>query len=285
VVPSASVGSSERASAWSGQGGIVQFVDLHAAEHSWEISPGAAVHGYGFNGQVPGPVIEATVGDRLLVQFSNGTDRPSALVWHAPSMAFTPLSTSPPHWVLPGGTDRAEQTLRQPGAFLYRATSQPDNPNVLGGLYGVLLVKGPAEPVVDEERVLVVHHAANPDQRRTSGPAIGRPGPLGLLINGVRHVSVGMRAGTRERWRILNIAADIQLQLTLPPLPARATGRADCCRNGRAALVPLVTTLPAAGSNLEIGPFTRSQQVSLDAVIAGDGPASHYRQLLTCQVI
>ena len=101
MIPSTPAGSSDPASSWSGHGGIVQVVDLHAAEHSWEVSPGAAVHGYGFNGQVPGPVIEATVGDRLLVQFSNGMDQPSALVWESPSVAATPLSTSAPHWVRP----------------------------------------------------------------------------------------------------------------------------------------------------------------------------------------
>jgi len=91
VIPFTPAGSSDRASSWSRDGGIVQFVDLHAAEHSWEISPGVGVHGYGFNGQVPGPVIEATVGDRLLVQFSNGMDQPSTLVWDAPSVAAAPL--------------------------------------------------------------------------------------------------------------------------------------------------------------------------------------------------
>ena len=118
MIPSTPTGSSDPASSWSGPGGIVQVVDLHAAEHSWEVSPGAAVHGYGFNGQVPGPVIEATVGDRLLVQFSNGMDQPSALVWESPSVAATPLSTSAPHWVLPGESQQSEHTLTQPGRLL-----------------------------------------------------------------------------------------------------------------------------------------------------------------------
>ena len=116
------------------------------------------MHGYGFNGQVPGPVIEARVGDRLLVQFSNGMDQPSALVWESPSVAATPLSTSTPHWVLPGESQQSEHTLTQPGAFLYSATSPPHTPSMLDGLYGVLLVTGPGEPLVDEERIFVVHH-------------------------------------------------------------------------------------------------------------------------------
>ena len=289
MIPSTPAGSSDPASSWSGHGGIVQVVDLHAAEHSWEVSPGAAVHGYGFNGQVPGPVIEATVGDRLLVQFSNGMDQPSALVWESPSVAATPLSTSAPHWVLPGGSQQSEHTLTQPGAFLYWATSQPHTPSMLGGLYGVLLVTGPAEPVVDEERILVVHHAelnaAHRDETQHAAPVIGRPGPLLLLINGVRHAAIDMRAGSRERWRILNAATDVQLRLSLPPRPAQIAGRHDCRRSCSDLLVPPASTLSAAGLDVQIGPFARGQQVTLDAVLAGDGPARQHRQLLTCQVI
>ena len=140
MIPSTPTGSSDPSASWSGPGGIVQVVDLHAGEHSWEVSPGAAVHGYGFNGQVPGPVIEARVGDRLLVQFSNGMDQPSTLVWESSSAAATPLSTSAPHWVLPGESQQFEHPLTQPGAFLYWATSPPHTPSMLDGLYGVLLV-------------------------------------------------------------------------------------------------------------------------------------------------
>ena len=285
MTPSTPTGSSDRASSRSGDGGIVQFVDLHAAEHSWEVSPGAALHGYGFNGQVPGPVIEAIVGDRLLVQFSNGLDQPSTLMWEAPSVAATPMSTTAPHWVAPGESHQSEHTLAHPGAFLYRATSQPHTRNPLGGLYGVLLVKGPAEPVVDEERILVVHHAeldaANRVETQHPAPAIGRPGPPLLLINGVRHASIEMRAGSLERWRILNAAADVQLRLCRPPPPVRTTGR-DGHRRNCSELEPHATTLPA-GRDLQIGPFARSQQVTLGAVFAG--PTRQDRQLLTCQVI
>ncbi|HEX6277551.1 MAG TPA: hypothetical protein VFZ53_31120, partial [Polyangiaceae bacterium] len=33
-------------------------VDLEARETEWEIAPGSIVAGYGYNGRVPGPVIE-----------------------------------------------------------------------------------------------------------------------------------------------------------------------------------------------------------------------------------
>lgn len=289
MIPSIPVASSDPASSWSGHGGIAQVVDLHAAEHSWEVCPGTVVHGYGFNGQVPGPVIEAAVGDRLLVQFSNSMDQPSVLVWESWSMTTTPLSTSTPRWVHPGGSQQLECTLTQPGASLYWATSQPDTPHTQGGLYGVLLVRGQAEPVVDEERILVVHQvelkAAHQEEIQLSAAVLGRPGPLLLLVNGMRRASIEMRAGSRERWRILNAAADVRLRLSLPPGPAQTAGRDDGRPSISDLVVPPASTLFVPRLDVQIGPFPESQQVSLDAVLAGDGPARQKHRLLTCQIV
>ena len=288
MISSTPTGPSDPSASWSGPGGIVQVVDLHAGEHSWEVSPGAVVHGYGFNGQVPGPVIEARVGDRLLVQFSNGMDQPSTLVWESSSVAATPLSPAAPHWVLPGESQQFEHPLTQPGAYLYWATSPPHTPSMPDGLYGVLLVRDPGEARDDEERILVVHHAqlnaADQDEAPPPAPAVGRPGPLLLLINGVRHAAIDMSAGSRERWRILNAATDVQLRLSLPPRPAQTAGREDCRPDCSDLLVPPASTLSAAGLDVQIGPFTRGQQVSLDAVFAANCPAREDRQLLSCQV-
>ena len=296
MIPSTPAGSPDPAPCWSGHGGIVQVVDLHAGEHFWEVSRGVSVHGYGFNWQVPGPVIEASVGDRLLIQFSNGMDQPSALVWESPSVAVTPLSTSTLHWVVPGGRHRYEFTLTRPGAFLYRATSPPHTPSMLDGLYGVLLVTGPGEPHVDEERIFVVHHAqltaAHRDKTQHGAPLtqhgaplMGWPGPSVLLIDGVRHASIDMRAGSRERWRILNAATDVQLRLSMPSRPARIDAGRDCRRRTSDLPVPPTTTLSAAGMDVQIGPFARGEQVSLDAVLVADGPLWQHLQLLTCRVI
>lgn len=289
MTPSTPAGSSGRASSWSGDGGILQVVDLQAAEHTWEVSPGTALHGYGFNRQVPGPVIEATVGDRLLVQFSNDMDQTSALVWESPSVGAVPLNTSAPHWVLPGGSQQSEVALTEAGAFLYRAISQSHTANTMGGLYGVLLVRGPGEAPDDEERILVVHNAEvnaiDQDEAPPPAPAVGRPDPLLLLINGVRHAAIDMSAGSREHWRILNAAEDVQLRLSLPPRPARRAAGDACRRSCSDLLVPPASTLSASGLDVQIGPFTRGQRISLDAVFAENGSARQDWQLISCQVI
>jgi FtsP/CotA-like multicopper oxidase with cupredoxin domain len=44
---------------------IVEY-DLTASEFNWEIKPGKNITAWGFNNQVPGPVLRAKKGDTLV---------------------------------------------------------------------------------------------------------------------------------------------------------------------------------------------------------------------------
>ena len=59
--------------------GIAVRVDLEARETDWEFVPGHATGAWGFNGQVPGPVIEARVGDVLEVRLKNSLPEPTTI--------------------------------------------------------------------------------------------------------------------------------------------------------------------------------------------------------------
>ena len=52
-------------------GRAVVSVDLEAREVDWEFRPGRATRAWGFNGRIPGPTIEARVGDVLEVRLTN----------------------------------------------------------------------------------------------------------------------------------------------------------------------------------------------------------------------
>lgn len=73
--------ASEYTSAGSESGGAVRY-RLEAAEIEWEMAPGRKVRGYGFNGQVPGPVLEAKQGIPLEIEFTNRLPEPTVIHWH-----------------------------------------------------------------------------------------------------------------------------------------------------------------------------------------------------------
>src|SRR5919199_5097982 len=63
-------------------GRSVVEVDLEAREVDWEFTPGRVTRVWGFNGRVPGPTIEARVGDVLEVHFINRLPEPTTIHWH-----------------------------------------------------------------------------------------------------------------------------------------------------------------------------------------------------------
>ncbi len=66
----------------SSEGGSGIRYRLEAGEVDWEIAPGRKVRGYGFNGQVPDPVLEAKQGVPLEIEFTNWLPEPTVLHWH-----------------------------------------------------------------------------------------------------------------------------------------------------------------------------------------------------------
>jgi FtsP/CotA-like multicopper oxidase with cupredoxin domain len=66
----------------SSKGGSVVRYRLEAGDVEWQIAPGCTVRGYGFNGHVPGPVLEAKQGVPLEIEFTNRLPEPTVIHWH-----------------------------------------------------------------------------------------------------------------------------------------------------------------------------------------------------------
>src|ERR1043166_4412227 len=102
----------EKTNGWaSPEGGEVIRYRLEAGEIDWEIAPGRRVRGYGFNGQVPGPTLEAKQGVPLEIEFINRLPEPTVIHWHGLR--------------IPAAVDGTEVVQRpvQPGeTFTYRFT-------------------------------------------------------------------------------------------------------------------------------------------------------------------
>ena len=130
--------------------------DLEARETEWEFTSGVKTRAWGYNGQVPGPVIEARVGDVLEVRLTNSLPEPTTIHWHGLRVPAAMDGTeNVQHPVMPGETFTYRFALPDAGTFWYHPHSN-ETVQMERGLYGALIVRGDDEPELDAERVLVL---------------------------------------------------------------------------------------------------------------------------------
>jgi FtsP/CotA-like multicopper oxidase with cupredoxin domain len=267
--------------------GVLQVVDLEAAERDWEISPGMVVRGYAFNGQAPGPVIEARVGDTLLVQFTNLLPEPATIRWPGlPEPAARNGSELAADPVPPGGHLRYQLHLPNAGTFWYHsanaATTQTNR-----GLCGVLVVRELEEQVFDGERVLLIH-----DLELNRRGELGALAPLledrheppegeVLLVNGALEPEMQIATGQVERWRLVNTTNARHLRLSLGGHPfhlIRTNGPAHHA-------VDELHMNPGDRFDLAVGPFPGGETVLLEALPYDRRPGEPpHRRLATLHV-
>jgi len=138
--------------------GEVKVFRLEAAVIQWSILDDARVLAYAFNGQVPGPRIRVTQGDRVRIEVVNRLPESTTVHWHGlvvPNEMDGPAEiTQEP--IPPGGTYTYEFTVNQAGTFFYHSHDSADRQEALG-LYGALIID-PAdvaqEPEVDQDVVI-----------------------------------------------------------------------------------------------------------------------------------
>ena len=230
VAPSAPVASSARAVVLDPASPRV--VDDNADPKIVEITLKAAatVHAYGaarptdvwsYNGSVPGPLVEAKVGDRLIAHLDNQLPESTSIHWHGirlpNQMDGNPMVVPP---VAPGGTFRYEFVLKDAGLFWFHPHVRSDI-QVQKGLQAPLLVRGPNEPRSDDERVLVIDDVRlKPDGSLDeylddTGKMMGREGNV-LLVNGAPGPSFRVRPGATLRLRLVNTANGRFFNLRVP---------------------------------------------------------------------
>src|SRR5919199_2586983 len=128
-------------------GRSVVAVDLEAREAEWQFTPGRTTRVWGFNGQVPGPTLEARVGDVLEVRFTNRLPEPTTIHWHGLRVPAAMDGTDMvQHPIAPGESFTYRFKLPDAGTFWYHPHSN-ETVQLERGLYGALVVRGPNEPV------------------------------------------------------------------------------------------------------------------------------------------
>ena len=55
---------------------------LTASKFQWDIAPGKTITAWGFNNQIPAPVLKAKVGDTMIIRVKNELEEPTIIHWH-----------------------------------------------------------------------------------------------------------------------------------------------------------------------------------------------------------
>jgi FtsP/CotA-like multicopper oxidase with cupredoxin domain len=192
-------------------------IDVTARVADVAVTPGRHVRAWTYDGNLPGPLIRAHVGDTLIVHFKNELPQPTTIHWHGVRVpiAMDGVAGISQDAVPPGGTFLYEFELRDAGLFWYHPHHM-SAAQVGFGLYGALLVDDPAERALLgdlTEQVIVLSDIAvddsgaleSPDSGGPAGMVFGREGQL-VLVNGVAHPTITAPAGVPQRWRIVNAA-------------------------------------------------------------------------------
>lgn len=204
-------------------------IDLEAREATKSYAEGSATPVWTFGGTIPGPLLDAKVGDRVIVHFKNSLPEPTTIHWHGVRVPAAMDGTVAMQQPIPAGaTFTYDFTLKDAGLFWYHPHVRSDI-QVQKGLHGAIRVRGPSEPQVDDERILMLDDVRLKADGTLSeylddtSKMMGREGNT-LLVNGIPNASIPVRAGATTRFRIVNVANGRFFNLRLPGHTWRVIG-------------------------------------------------------------
>jgi FtsP/CotA-like multicopper oxidase with cupredoxin domain len=196
---------------WKIVDGVKEF-HLVAEEITWEFAPGMVVKCWGYNGQTPGPTIEAVEGDRVRIYVTNKLPEPTAVHWHGvllPS-GMDGVQGLSQKGIAPGETYAYEFPLRQHGTQMYHSHGDEMVQIGLGTMGFFVIHPKHQEQKIDRDFALFVNEWAIP-------PGTARPNPNVMtdfdIFTFNSRVFPGTaplvaRTGDRVRIRIGNVAQE-----------------------------------------------------------------------------
>ena len=177
-------------------GTLLREYELYAVDREIEIAPGLFFPAWTYNGQVPGPTIRATEGDRIRITFRNAGSHPHTMHfhgWHPPAMDGSLHGQE----VQPGGTFVYEFDADPFGVHLYHCHTVPLKRHIHKGLYGAFLIdprggRPPADELVmmmngfdtnfdQENEMYAVNTIANAYVQDPIRVTVGRPVRIYLI--------------------------------------------------------------------------------------------------------
>jgi FtsP/CotA-like multicopper oxidase with cupredoxin domain len=192
--------------------GVKEF-HLIAEPVEREFGPDMKVKCWGYNGQTPGPTIEAVEGDRVRILVTNKLPEHTSIHWHGiflPNGMDGVGGLTQPH-IKPGETYVYEFTLRQNGTFMYHPHAD-EMVQLAVGMMGFFIIhpKKEQSPRIDRDFAIMLHEWA-------IHPGTYRPDPAVMLdfniftfnskvFPAIDHLVV--KTGDRVRIRIANLSMD-----------------------------------------------------------------------------
>jgi FtsP/CotA-like multicopper oxidase with cupredoxin domain len=192
--------------------GVKEF-HLIAEPVEREFAPGMKVKCWGYNGQTPGPTIEAVEGDRVRILVTNKLPEHTTIHWHGiflPNGMDGVGGLNQPH-IKPGETYVYEFTLKQNGTFMYHPHAD-EMVQLAVGMMGFFIIhpKEPENPRIDRDFAIMLHEWA-------IHPGTYRPDPAVMLdfniftfnskvFPAIDHLVV--KTNDRVRIRIGNLSMD-----------------------------------------------------------------------------
>lgn len=209
--PNPVIVSNGRKLPWKMVNGAKQF-HLIAEECEQEFAPGMKVKCWGYNGSTPGPIIEATEGDRVRILVTNNLKEHTTVHWHG---IFLPNGmdgvgglTQPQ--IMPDETYVYEFTLRQHGTFMYHPHAD-EMVQMAVGMMGMFIIHPKKQASkIDRDFAIMLHEWA-------IHPGTYRPDPAVMLdfniftMNGKVFPAIEpmvVKTGDRVRLRLGNLSMD-----------------------------------------------------------------------------
>jgi FtsP/CotA-like multicopper oxidase with cupredoxin domain len=189
--------------------------DLDPAEDVVHVALTAS--NWAYDGEVPGPTLRARVGDTLVVDLTNDLPDPTTIHWHG---LHAPFAIDGVTWqsepVAPGASFTYTLPLDRAGTFWYHPHFDSDG-QVDRGLYGMLVVEDPVEPVPDVDVVWVfdVPGEWSDDEDAAHG---FRWQPAPWTVNGQVDPVLRVAGGDVVRARLVNVSNEGYLALSWPEL-------------------------------------------------------------------
>jgi manganese oxidase len=195
---------------WTMHEGVKEF-RIVAEPVKREFAAGMVVDCWGYNGQSPGPTIEAVEGDRIRLFLTNHLPERTSMHWHGvllPNGMDGVAGLVQPH-IEPGETYVYEFTLRQHGTLMYHPHSDEMVQMALG-MMGLFVVHPRGGPTVDRDFGILLHEWA-------IAPGTSRPNPAVMTdfntftFNGRAWPGTAplvAKRGDRVRIRLANLSMD-----------------------------------------------------------------------------